>query len=111
MLKKGTIFLPWADVKGGGWVGLNINVKLTLTVAMWVWMRPLIYEKLGMKPGYFTTIGCSKLNNARLINAYKASCEVRINRRRHLRGTQKRRSDKHKETEGVVYGVGEFTVE
>ena len=71
----------------------------------------LIYEKLGMKPGYFTTIGCSKLNNARLINAYKPSCEVRINRRRHLRGAQKTRSDKYKETEGVVYGAGEFTVE
>ena len=40
----------------------------------------LIYEKLGMKPGYFTTIGCSKLNNACLVTAYKASCEVRINR-------------------------------
>ena len=46
MLKKGTIFLPWADVKGGGWVGLNINVKLTLTVAMWVWMRPLNKQKI-----------------------------------------------------------------
>ena len=52
MLKKGTIFLPWADVKGGGWVGLNINVKLTLTVAMWVWMRPLT-EPLYWKIQYF----------------------------------------------------------
>ncbi len=64
-----------------------------------------IFKKLGLKAGKYTTTGCKKLNQKRLINANK-QCKEKTSC--ILWGKHEKREDKSKETEGKTYGPGSF---
>ena len=68
----------------------------------------LIFDKVGLERGYYTTKGCLDDNKTRIENAKKKSMESVQIRRRILRGARKNMSDKTKKQEGSVYGAGKF---
>ena len=68
----------------------------------------LIFENLGMIPGRYMTKGCSTINRKRLYFANKKSDEVVRKRRMIIRAQKKSKMDSHEQTEGTVYGPGEF---
>ena len=76
----------------------NIGILATL----------LIFDKMGLERGYYTTKGCLDDNKTRIENAKKKSMESVQIRRRILRGARKNMSDKTKKQEGSVYGAGKF---
>jgi len=68
----------------------------------------LIFENLGMIPGRYMTKGCSTINRKRLYFTNKKSDEVVRKRRKIIRAQKKRKMDSQEQTEGTVYGPGEF---
>ena len=63
----------------------------------------LVYEKLGIIPGRYTTKQCQNLNQKRLYHAkYKSSESAR------KRGIKKSTMDKHKDEEEIVYEAAAF---
>jgi hypothetical protein len=68
----------------------------------------MIYEKMQMVPGRYTTKQCANLNQKRLsCSTYKSSEPVR-KRRKILRGAVKSRMDINEHVEGNVYEAGGF---
>ena len=68
----------------------------------------LIYEKLGMIPGRYTTKHCANLNRKRLYFAKYKSKDIAKKRRKVIRGLKKSAQDKNEEKEGTVYEAGYF---
>ncbi len=68
----------------------------------------LIYEKLGLIPGHYTIEGCHKINKRRLNAAAWQALTTVKNRRKQIRGKNKKKQDRNIEKEGPTYGPGEF---
>lgn len=66
----------------------------------------MIYDKLNIERGYYTTKGCIAGNTARIKNARRKNSVEFQGRRKFLRGEKKRKMVKRKKTEGKVYGPG-----
>ena len=67
-----------------------------------------IYEKLGLKPGNNTYIGCKHLNEKRLKNASMKEMKKTKLRRCVLRGKNKKKADNDLEVEGETYACGAY---
>ena len=68
----------------------------------------LLYDKVGIERGYYTTLGCVSDNSSRIKNCVRQSSEFTNLRRRYLRGKKKGNSDKIKKKEGKTYSSGDF---
>ena len=76
----------------------------------------LIFDKVNIERGYYTTLGCITENNCRIQNAKRQSSDSAKTRRRYLRGQKKDRSDNTHKTEGdnthkiegKIYSAGNF---
>ena len=66
----------------------------------------MIYDKLNIERGYYTTRGCIDDNTVRINNARRKSSNVYQGRRKFIRGEKKRKLVNRKKTEGKVYGPG-----
>lgn len=78
----------------------NFNIGFKATI--------LMYEKMGMIPGQYTSSGCKRLNAKRLkLSDYKTDGGNK-SRRQILRGKKLKKSDKLKEFEGKLYQAGGF---
>ena len=55
----------------------------------------LIFDKVNIERGYYTTLGCITDNNCRIQNAKRQSSDSAKTRRRYLRG-QKKADNTHK---------------
>ena len=76
----------------------NIGLKSTV----------LIFQKLGMIPGYFLVKGYQSLNDKRIsLSTYK-NREKNKQRRKFLRGRKNKKEDKIEEVEGKLYEAGAF---
>ena len=68
----------------------------------------LIFDKMGIEKGFYSTNDCIEGNIQRINNAKRKDSEGVKIRRRMLRGMRKHKSDKNKKQEGSVYGPGKF---
>ena len=68
----------------------------------------LIYEKLGLIPGYYTLKGCSTQNKKRLFHSGYKNKLLSKKRRKVIRGTTKRKEDVDVDNEGTLYEPGGF---
>ena len=68
----------------------------------------LVFEKLGMIPGRYTTKGCDTRNLKRILMAEYKNQESVKKRRKVLRGQSKSTMDKNTEAEGSLYEPGGF---
>ena len=64
----------------------------------------LIFNKVNIERGYYTTLGCITDNNCRIQNAKRQGSDSAKTRRRYLREQRKRkaRSDNTHKTEGQI---------
>ena len=69
----------------------------------------LMYEKLQMKPGSYTLLGCSTLNRKRLSRSEYRNKPVVKKRRTVLRAKIRKGEDSQLEKEGTVYKSGAFS--
>ena len=66
----------------------------------------MIYDKLNIERGYYTTKGCIDDNCMRINNARRKSSDEYQGRRKFIRGGKKRKLVNRKKVEGKVYGPG-----
>ena len=67
-----------------------------------------LYTALGISPGKYTEIGCETMDRERLYKAAYKEKESNKKRRKVLRGQKKKKEDKKKQSEGLMYGAGQF---
>ena len=68
----------------------------------------LIYEKLGLIPGYYTLKGCSTQNKKRLFHSGYKNKLLSKKRRKVIRGAAKKKEDVDVDNEGTLYEPGGF---
>ena len=68
----------------------------------------LIYDKLDIERGYYTTTGCLENDNQRVKNVRRQSTSYVKTRRCIVRGLKKKKGDKTKKHEGTLYGPRKF---
>ena len=68
----------------------------------------LIFDKVNIERGCYTTLGCITDNNCRMHNVKRQSSDSAKTQRCYLREQKKARSDNTHKTEGEIYSAGNF---
>lgn len=66
----------------------------------------LLYDKMNIDRGFYTTKGCLRENKTRISNALRKSSSFYQDRRKRIRGEKKLKLVRNKTTEGKVYEPG-----
>ena len=67
-----------------------------------------LFDALGIPPGKFTEAGCQQQNKTCVHLAQRNSQGDTKRRRKVLRDERKRKDDKTKQAEGLIYAPGQF---
>ena len=68
----------------------------------------LIFDKVNIERGYYTTLGCITDNNCRIQNAKRQSSDGAKTQRRYLREQKKAKVTIHIRMKGEIYSIGNF---